>query len=164
MSLEALRESEALVRRCATRDLLSPAFLEDWKTEIESGEFHPLFGLCAVACCAMYMIHGDEVEPHMVFVEDGEHVFLKERSSRKVLDPTADQFPFALDYSEGFVLPSNERGYIWGYNYEVDVHGSNLLAGAQLASRTEAMRLGAKLWFVPNDVAPFVDVNPQISV
>jgi hypothetical protein len=123
MSLVEIRKVETLVRRLAVRELLSKEFLDDWAEEMANGDCHPLFGLCAIASFALWLMCPRELTPCMVYVYGEPHICLVENASGQVIDPTADQFPEPIDYSEAIPMPTypGTNIYDWGHlshNYQ----------------------------------------------
>ena len=94
-----------LIQSNLTQDLLKPQF---------RNHTNPLYGHCYVATEVFYHLKAKELgyKPYILKVNGITHWFLKNKETNDVIDITAKQFDFDLDYSKakacGFLtqLPS----------------------------------------------------------
>lgn len=82
--------------------ILRVCFSDDLKKPKYRGT-HPMKGACYVVCEALYHLYGGKASglvPCVMHVEGDTHWYLKTQNG-EIIDPTADQFSFSLDYSTG---------------------------------------------------------------
>lgn len=89
-------------------DLIVSQLTDDLRRAPYKGDPNPLTGHCYVASEALlYLLGSDEWKPCNISHEGSPHWYLKNKTTGKILDPTAGQFktpvPYELGKGKGFL-------------------------------------------------------------